>query len=198
MRASFDAVAGVRTRGARRPYVLALGGFALAQLLANTAYAQACNGDANPTPPSVADINVDGTEYTPDTPLEDGLTSNPGCDGGTGGAGQNGGNGSPGVPGPGFTASYSDVIVTGVLDTFRPWTATVTAGGGAGGRGGDSGAVTNSSVVPGDGGAGGGGGKVAVTFGGDIGPATTSDELLAGLFVSAIGGLGGRGGNSSD
>ena len=198
MRTSSGATFGMRAHDTRRPRVLALGGIALAQLLAGAAYGQACNGGANPTPPSVANVNVSGTKYTPQAPLNDGLTGAVGCDGGNGGYNENGGNGSPGVPGPSFTASYSDVTVTGVFDSFRPVTAMVTADGGAGGRGGDSGAVASSSVIPGNGGAGGNGGRVAVTFGGDITPATSSDELDGALGIYAIGGLGGNGGNSSD
>ena len=129
MRTFFDAASGARARLARRPHVLALGGFALAQLLAGAAYGQACNQSANPAPPNVANVDVSGTKYTPQAPLNDGATGDPGCDGGPGGTGQNGGNGFVGVPGPSFTAGYADVTVTGVLDTFRPWTATVTAGG---------------------------------------------------------------------
>lgn len=113
MRTFFDGVSGARL--ARRPHVLALGGFALAQLLAGAAYGQACNGSATPAPPNVADINVSGTTYTPQAPLNDGATGDVGCDGGTGGYNQNGGPGSPGAPGPSFAATYSDVTVTGVL-----------------------------------------------------------------------------------
>ena len=50
-------------------------------LVAAPALAQDCNSNANPSPPTVANINASGVTYTPQSPLADGQPGDVGCDG---------------------------------------------------------------------------------------------------------------------
>ena len=179
----------------------AIGGFALVQALgAAPALAQDCNSSANPSPPTVANINASGVTYTPQSPLADGQPGDVGCDGIDGNqvGTHRGGPGIVGAPGPTFTATYDNVDVLGVPSSVDLFVARIRGDGGNGGRGGNSGPVDSGVVDSGDGAAGGQGGSPTVSFSGSIGPAANVPFIGGGLAFSAKGGGGGAGGNSSD
>ena len=169
-----------------------------ALLVPNLARAQCNQTTVHPVPPAQVSTSFANQTFDAATPYQTVSTAQNGCDGGPGGAGQSGGNGFPGQPGGPVSNTATNVTINGPTFTdpgFTTYGGIISSVAGSGGNGGTSGSVDNALAQGGDGVPGGAGGQVTVQFTGTI---TGTPSLAAiGLAVSALGGTGGFGGDTS-
>ncbi|QXQ08222.1 hypothetical protein KX816_09770 [Sphingosinicellaceae bacterium] len=188
-------------RGSQRGYMLALGGWALAQLSVPAAASAQCIGTANPAPPPTLTSHYANQSFGAGVPYDLVNGGTMGCGGvdNEDGLDVDGGPGFAGQPGGAIANTASDVTISGAsvssegLQTFG---LRVLTAGGKGGGGGQSGEAIGADVHGGAGGAGGASGRVDVTFSGMIVPDAANVSPDYGMDIEARGGDGGGGGTT--